>query len=94
MLLLGLVGVDKQEIIDNYTPSAELVRERHNIHELLNNDVTNHGWDILAEKHISPKITIENQIDYVIENYGTFEKYLLACDISQETLDTIKNKFV
>ena len=94
MLLLGLVGVDRQEIIDNYTPSAELVRERPNIHELLNNDVTNNGWDILAKKHISPKYTIEQQIDYVINNYGTFEKYLLECGISQENLDTIKNRFV
>lgn len=33
-------------------------------------------------------------INYIKENYSTTENYLLACGVSQENLDKIKNKFV
>jgi len=86
MFLLGLVHVNKQDIIQNYAITYDLIKDL----EYVKQDVL-----ALGERKMQtlPEY-IKKAINHIQENYATFENYLLACGISQEDLNKIKARFV
>ena len=103
-LLLGLVGVCENDIISDYIPSYDLIynspeykKERD---ECISEEIQKTGRprdeiiDELVKYNTTPPEKIKGVIDYIITNYGTFEKYLIACGISQENLNKIKERFL
>ncbi len=79
VVLLILFGVDKQKVIENYA----------SIHDLMT-------------KHVSsPKLfrkdsaDMSQVLDYIIEKYGSIEKYLLSyCRVEKMWIDKIRNLFL
>ena len=37
---------------------------------------------------------INTAIEYIEENNGTYEEYLLSCDISKEVLNKVRSKYL
>lgn len=94
MLLLGLVDVDAESIVENYIVSYDLIKDRPKIQKIIDKDVKKFGEQIIEEKYLSLPESIICVIDYITENYGTFENYLLICGVSHENLNKIKSKFL
>lgn len=94
MLLLGLVGVSDEDIMQNYSVSYDFIKDNPKIKEIIEKDIENFGEAAIGKYHATPPSKIKHGIDYISENYGTTEKYLLACGVSRENLDKIKNRFV
>ncbi|MDR0404998.1 MAG: tyrosine-protein phosphatase [Oscillospiraceae bacterium] len=88
MLLLGLMNVSKEDIIENYSSSWELIKDT----EKIKNKIEKHG-EPMRKIYLSLPEYIEPSIDYVHKNYGNFENYLTSCNISKKTLDKIKSRF-
>lgn len=86
MLLLGLAGVDRKDIIQNYTATYDLIKDL----DIIKYDLKFYG----KRKTITLPEYIENAIDLIKNNYGTFENYLLSCNISEDNLKKIKLKFI
>lgn len=86
MLLLGLVGVNKKDIIENYTISYDLIKHL----DIIKHDLIFYG----ERKTITLPEYIENTVNFIETYYSTFKNYLLSCNISEETLEKIKNKFI
>jgi len=83
---LVLVGVGKKDIIENYTSTYDLIRNL----DIIKHDLVYYG----ERKTLTLPEYIEKAMNFVEKNYGTFENYLLSCNISQGNLNKIKNKFV
>lgn len=94
MLLLGLVGVSDEDIMQNYSVSYDFIKDNPKIKEIIEKDIENFGEAAIGKYHATPPSKIKHGIDYISENYGTTENYLLACGVSRENLDKIKNRFV
>ncbi len=94
MLLLGLVDVSAEDIMQNYSVSYDLIKENPKIKAIIENDVKDFGEAAIDKYHATPPSKIKHGIDYISENYGTTENYLLACGVSKENLENIKNRFV
>lgn len=94
MLLLGLVGVSDEDIMQNYSVSYDFIKDNPKIKEIIEKDIENFGEAAIGKYHATPPSKIKHGIDYISENYGTTENYLLACGVLRENLDKIKNKFV
>lgn len=87
MLLLGLAGVERKDIISNYevtyTNMESFKRSKK---------------DRVLPAHVpesylySSREYIEAAYDYIIATHGTFENYLLAKDIDQEMIDCVKER--
>ncbi|MBR0423309.1 MAG: tyrosine-protein phosphatase [Clostridia bacterium] len=86
MLLLGLVGVSRKDIIQNYTATYDLIKDL----DIIKRDLVIYG----KRKTITLPEYIESAIDLIENNYNTFENYLRDCNISEENLKKIKNKFI
>ncbi len=86
MLLLGLVGVNRKDIIQNYTVTYDLIKNL----DIVKHDLIFYG----KKKTITLPQYIESSIDLIENNYKTFENYLISCNISKENLEKIKNKFL
>lgn len=84
MLLLGLVGVDKYDIISNYEITYTNLRRNPNFMNNLDN------YNVPMDLMYSKDNYIEPLIDYIIEEYGDFHSYLLSCGILEENLCKIK----
>lgn len=94
MLLLGLVDVSAEDIMQNYSVSYDLIKENPKIKAIIENDVKDFGEAAIDKYHATPSSKIKHGIDYISENYGTTENYLLACGVSKRNLEKIKNRFV
>ena len=81
MLILGLAGVSKKDIVANYEVTFTYV-------PLLLDEIENPNLALSLPEYI---ITA---IDYIEENYGTYEKYLLSCDISKDVLKKVVSKYL
>lgn len=86
MLLLGLVGVSKLDILTNYMVTEIYIRE-----SLSTKDKEN---KIPKELLQSKPEYIEPIIDYILETFGGFEEYLLHIGVEKNNLDTIISRFV
>ena len=94
MLLLMLAKVDTNTIIENYIVSYDFVKERKKTRGLIERDVEKLGEDCLEPFHFSSERKIKNLINYVIDNYGNVESYLVTCGVSEQSIEKIKSRFV
>lgn len=85
-LLLGLNGVTKEDIVNNYSATYELIKDN----EAVKKGIEKYGTDVIFK---SEPEYMSKLVDYVINHYGSFENYLLSCGISQENLDKVKDRF-
>lgn len=88
MLLLGLMGVERQDIITNYEQTFTNLNHDDKFKEELK------AKQEYAKFMGSNPKEIEKAILYIEDNYDSYEDYLLSCDISKEVLNLIKNKFI
>lgn len=86
MLLLGLVGVSREDIISNYMVTEIYIRDSIMSKEGIK--------DFPKELGMSKPEYIEPVIDYILENYGGFEEYLLQIGIEEQILEVVKEKLV
>lgn len=88
MLLLGLVGVSRQDIITNYEQTFTNLRYKKDFHL----------FDKFNDEHRKLMYSLpeymEPSLDYIEKTYGNVEAYLLACDVSKDTLQKIKTRFI
>ncbi len=89
MLLLGAVGVGRRQIIADYAYSFGSIEEVDRAMD----DPTYDGENIWnsVQSRIS---TMANVYDTLIEAYESVPKYLLACGVSPETLEVLRERFV
>lgn len=90
--LLGLVNATEKDIVNDYSVSWDLVKDRPKIKEvyrLKSLKYDNYDFSIDA----STPERIQEVIDYVKQNYDNFENYLLLCGVSQDKLNKIKVRF-
>ena len=81
MLILGLCGVSKKDIVANYEVTFTYV-------PVLMDEVLNQALAYSLPEYI------KTAIEFVEENYGTYREYLKSCEISDEILDKIKSKYL
>jgi protein-tyrosine phosphatase len=84
MLLLGLAGVAKEDIVANYQVTRTY----------LENYVDLHLREELKDLEYSRPEWIAEAYDYLIETYGSFEDYLLAVGLSQKTIKKVKRHLI
>jgi Protein tyrosine/serine phosphatase len=84
MLLLGLVEVEKSDIIANYEVTATYLRD--------NLAIQANSKQYPSALMESRREDIEPTINYIIDNHNTIENYLLDIGISETVLKKIKNK--
>lgn len=80
-LILGLCNVDIKDIIANYEVTNTYVSNS----EFMNTYSTN------MKK--SPPEFIKTFIDNLLDEYNSFEDYILSCKVSKENIEKIRNKF-
>lgn len=81
-LILGLCNVDYRDIVSNYEVTNTYVNDEPFMAHYTDEVKQSRTW------------TMKTFIKLLLEEYGSFENYLLSCDISKEDLDIIKNKFL
>lgn len=86
MLLLGLVKVDRADLITNY-----MVTEIYLQKKVIPAQFSNQFPASLLQSRAD---FIEPAIDYIIDNHGSVRNYLLAIGLSEETLATITQKML
>lgn len=86
--ILKLLGVNNQDIIADYLATGVFLKD---MLENYSKSVTDR--DICSI--INPNYdTISGLLKYIDNQYGSIEGYLKDCNISNETLNNIKNKYV
>lgn len=88
MLLLGLVGVGRTQIIADYTYSFGSIAEVDRI--VSDPDYVDDGWNTMGAR----RDTMATVYDTLLSAYGTVENYLLECGVSKESLATLRERFV
>lgn len=81
-LILGVCGVDKKDIIANYEVTATYIKDEAFMESYHKN------------MKVSKAIFMETFIDGLIEKYGSFEKYLNECGITNDRIEILKKKFL
>lgn len=84
MLLLGLCGVEKEDIVANYEVT----------HTYLKDHVTIRLDEGLEELAYSRPQWIERAYDHVIEEYGSFKHYFLAVGLTKKEIKRLKAKLM
>lgn len=84
MLLLGLCGVSKEDILANYQVS----------HTYLKDHVELHIHDGLEELEYSRPEWLEAAYDHVLDKYGTFRAYFLAVGLTKKEIRKIRQKMI
>ena len=86
MLLLGLVGVSKKDIVSNYEVTYTNLESFQNIKGLPTR---------IQESYLySSRDYILMAYNHLMDHYHSIENYLLEKNISQENIDKIKDKFI
>ena len=81
MLILGLCGVTKKDIVANYEVTFTYV-------PVLVDEALNPALAYSLPEYI------KTAIEFIEENYGTYREYLKSCGISDEILDKVKSKYL
>lgn len=84
MLLLGVCGVSREDIVANYQVS----------HTYLKDHVELRIHEGLEELEYSKPQWIEAAYDHVMEEYGSFKKYFLAAGLTKKEIKKIRRKLV
>lgn len=87
MLLLGLAGVEKKDIISNYEVTYTNLES---FHQFDKGGTT--PFEVPKEFLYSSREYIIRAYDYLVEIYGDVEKYLLAKGVEQDVLDRVKGR--
>ena len=77
-LLLGLNGISKENIINDYYTVCKKMEKSKNVINLIFKPKAEH---------------MKKMLEYIESEFGNVEKYLLNCGVSQENLNKIKNEF-
>lgn len=86
MLLLGIAGVEKKDIISNYEVTYSNLESFHKP------GILPEG---VPEVFLySKREYLEQAYDYLIEKYGGFEEYLLQKGISKEVINQVKGRLL
>ncbi|MFC7687317.1 tyrosine-protein phosphatase [Ureibacillus sp. GCM10028918] len=91
MLLLGLAGVEKKDILSNYEVTYTNLES---IQELAvqNNDAK--YKDIPKEFMFSRSEYIQSALDHILNNYGSVEQYLVSNGIEQDVIERVKGRLL
>lgn len=84
MILLGLCGVAKEDIIANYQVTRTYLKDYVDLHLR----------EELKELEYSKAEWMEESYDYLIDKYGSFENYLLEVGLSHRTIKKLKKRFI
>lgn len=82
MILMGLAGVSKEDIIANYEVT----------HTYLKENVKLRLDDGLEELEFSRPEWIENAYDHILEHYGSFKVYLMAAGLTKKEIKKVRKK--
>lgn len=82
MILMGLAGVSKEDIVANYEVT----------HTYLKENVKLRLEDGLEELEFSKPQWIEKAYDHIIEHYGSFKVYLMAVGLTKKEIKKIRRK--
>lgn len=84
-LILSLLGVDREEIVQDYMASGVFLKDMLQSYSKGQKDL----FDI-----INPRSeTMHGLLDYIDKKYSNVESYLQNCGLSMEILNSIKNKY-
>lgn len=84
MLLMGLSGVSKEDIIANYEVT----------HTYLKENVKLRLDEGLEELEFSKPQWIERAYDHIIEHYGSFKVYFMAVGLTKKEIKKIRKKLI
>lgn len=87
MLLLGLAGVEKKDIISNYEVTYT---NMESFHDLDNGDVI--PFDVPKQFLYSNSNYILQAYHHILGKYENIEKYLMAKGVDKSVLDTVKER--
>lgn len=85
MLLLSIAGVAEDDIIADYQQTYTYVKS----YIKANSDIL---WDQNSEKHFSLPETLENVIDMIKQKYGSVLSYIKSLGLTDDEIQSIKNK--
>ncbi|MFD1851343.1 tyrosine-protein phosphatase [Oceanobacillus bengalensis] len=86
MLLFGIAGVEKKDIISNYEVSFTNLESLQKL--------------LVQFKQLSSNLFLSNRediikaYDHIMTAYGNFNDYLRACGVTQEVIDGVKTRLV
>lgn len=83
MLLLGLAGVEKKDIVANYEVSYSKLESLHDLE-------VNSSFHFLY----SNREYILQAYEYILDNYETFEKYLISVGITKLDIQKVRKRFI
>ncbi|WP_156288633.1 tyrosine-protein phosphatase [Oceanobacillus salinisoli] len=83
MLLLGLAGVERKDIVANYEVSYTKLESLHDVESTLPVNFLYSHRDYILKAY-----------DYIIQTFGTFDKYLIAIGLTEDMLDAIKVRLI
>ncbi|WP_272031742.1 tyrosine-protein phosphatase [Oceanobacillus kimchii] len=86
MLLLGLAGVERKDIVSNYEVTYTNLESMH--HLVSSNE------NIPQEYMYSNRDYILKAYEYILETYQSVDQYLIAKDVDQYTIDQIRERFL
>lgn len=84
MLLLGLCGVAKEDIVANYQVTRTYLKDYVDLHleeELKDLEYSKGEW-------------MEETYEYLIDKYGSFEGYFTAVGLSEKTVRRLKKRLI
>ncbi len=86
LILLGLAGVKEDDLVQDYSISYELIKDK----PVVKKGIMNKG----LPGYLSESEYIIGVLEYIKTTYGNFENYLLSCGIELHTIESVKNKLV
>lgn len=88
MLLLGLAGVEKKDIVSNYETTYTNLESIHDY-------AGERPYGDIPESFMySSREYILRAYEYILDKYGDFEQYMRAKGVSEEVIDRVKGRLV
>lgn len=98
MLILGIVGVSKQDIATNYMQTSTNLKYNIKLQEqmkkLFGEIMENFDMDSANKFEGSVPKNIEDAYDHIINNYETFDNYLLSIGVESKVIDNFRTNFI
>lgn len=94
MLLLGICGVSKIDIITNYMQTEVNLKYNKNFNESMNKLNSNFPENVVNALSKSDAEFIESTYDYFINKYKSFNDYFLLIGISEDVIEKLKNEIM
>lgn len=86
MLLLGIANISLKDIVANYQVSHTYMGEDPDFVREYN--ITK------SRVFLSKPEFIDATIEYIMDEYSSFENYLLSCDVTNKQINDIRNRFL